>query len=210
MLYMLALTILVVIAGGTMIAKKKRWKMIMSLTCLVALVDITATVIQIYQHSGIDELKEYDTIVVLGSGVTRGKISEEGKNRMDAAIELQKKNQKAVMILSGGGSKKNELSEAQAMEQYLKEQKVTAKYIKESRSRNTFENIKFSSKYINKEDKVAIVTSDYHMYRALQNAKEFGWNALPHSYKTSAEDSFSSYIREVLAIHKMRLQRYWG
>ena len=50
------------------------------------------------------------------------------------------------------------------------------KIIKEDASRNTVQNLKFSAEYLDKEkDSVAVVTNDFHIFRAVNIARKAGY-----------------------------------
>lgn len=96
------------------------------------------------------------------------------KHRADTAINLYKNGIVGKLCLTGGIgflSKNREDSEASVMKKYMLEQGVSeASIIVEDKSRSTFENMKNSLSYIEKEcnadGKIVIITSDFHCKRA--------------------------------------------
>ena len=150
-----------------------------------------------------------DYIIILGCKIkSDGTLTPLLKARVDRAIEfarLQKENtdKDIIYIPSGGKGKDEVISEAQAMKNYLIDQGVKEKYILlEDKSRNTFENIKFSYKIIQKKMKnpnIAFSTTNYHVFRAgtiasKQNIKIEGIGAKTRTYYW-----INAFIREFVA-----------
>ena len=81
-----------------------------------------------------------------------------------------------IIIVSGGKGQGENTSEAEAMYRYLTQKGIDgSRIIKEEQSTNTDENMSYSAQFIeNKEDKVAIVTSNFHIFRAKLLAKAKG------------------------------------
>ena len=117
--------------------------------------------------------RDFDYVIIHGSGLLRGReVSKLLADRIDKAIEVYEKDPTPpILIPSGGKGRDEEISEAEAMEQYLIEHGIPKDHIiKEDRSTTTRENLAFSKKIIDERDAdpyVALVTSNYHVYRAL-------------------------------------------
>lgn len=117
--------------------------------------------------------RDFDYVIIHGSGLLRGKeVSKLLADRIDKAIEVYEKDPTPpILIPSGGKGRDEDISEAEAMEQYLIEHGIPKEHIiKEDRSTTTKENLAFSKKIIDERDAdpyVALVTSNYHVYRAL-------------------------------------------
>lgn len=122
--------------------------------------------------------KEVDYILVLGNGLKDGEISTILQQRLDTAYGYYKKNPESKFILSGGKSTEGEgIAEADAMEKYLLDLKIEeSKIIKENQSQTTYENIYFTSQIISTNDSLLIVTSNFHLWRAMRLAKNIGLN----------------------------------
>ncbi len=117
--------------------------------------------------SSVPESKDVEYVVVLGAGLHGDKVSYTLAYRLDAAIEYSIKNPEVTIIVSGGQGPDEDISEAEAMKKYLviagvKESQI----ILEDQSTSTEENIKFSKALMTENPSVAIVSSNYHMYRA--------------------------------------------
>lgn len=172
------------------------------LTVVVSIFVIFAVVETVIGISGITFRKQsVDYVIVLGAQVRGTEISKTLKYRLDRAAEYAKVHPNTVFILSGGQGDGEEISEAAAMYDYLKEHGV-AEYqmLKEEQSGSTYENLVYSKLLINEREKnrldwiknlmaqsgylvppeeevmirVGIVTSNFHMFRAKGIAKQIG------------------------------------
>ena len=121
----------------------------------------------------IPQKRDFDYVIIHGAGLLRGKeVSKLLADRIDKAIEVyQKDPTPPILIPSGGKGDDEDISEAEAMEKYLVEHGIPKEnIIKEDRSMTTRENLLFSKKIICQRGGspyVALVTSNYHVYRAL-------------------------------------------
>lgn len=117
--------------------------------------------------------RDFDYVIIHGAGLLRGKeVSKLLADRIDKAIEVyQKDPTPPILIPSGGKGDDEDISEAEAMEKYLIEHGIPKEnIIREDRSMTTRENLLFSKKIICQRGGspyVALVTSNYHVYRAL-------------------------------------------
>ena len=116
-------------------------------------------------------------IVVLGAQIKQNGPSIALARRLDAAAAYLEKNPDTLCVVSGGQGNNEPVSEAEGMYRYLTAKGIEAeRIIKEDRSRNTFENLEFSRKLIPEQiEKVGIVTSNFHVYRAVQLSKLHGF-----------------------------------
>ncbi len=161
------------------------------------------SVIVYYSNQSAPQKVEY--VVVLGARVNGTKLTGSLWRRLKTAEEYLKDeaNQNTKVIVSGGQGQGEDISEAQAMRDYLVEHGVEeSRIIMEDRSTNTYENIQFSRKIIgNDEASVAIVTNGFHIYRATAMAKKQGMtNAHGLSASSDPIMTFSYYIREGFAV----------
>ena len=89
-----------------------------------------------------------DAVIVLGAAVHGKTPSLTLKRRLDTAVKYHKQNPDAVIIVSGGQGVQEDITEAEAMRNYLIKNGVEAdKIIKEEAATSTFENFAFSKKY---------------------------------------------------------------
>ena len=117
-----------------------------------------------------------DYIIVLGAQVKENGPSVVLKFRLDAAYDYLVENESTVCIVSGGQGVNEPCSEAQGMKEYLEQKGIAPeRIIMEDKARNTAENIAFSSAFFDKEnDRVGIVTNNFHVFRGVSIAKRYG------------------------------------
>ncbi|MDO4439107.1 MAG: YdcF family protein [Eubacteriales bacterium] len=127
-------------------------------------------------------------VVVLGAKVYPDGISKSLKKRLDKAYEYHLENPDTIFVLSGGQGSDEVVPEALAMYNYLHLKGIPEeKLLIEMNSRNTLENIVFSKKQIDMDRKkhyysaypdplsIGILTSDFHVMRAVKIAKKQGY-----------------------------------
>lgn len=162
------------------------------------------------------ELKDVDALVVLGGGAyNTGILKEDSMKRLLTGFILHKRYQLPV-ILSGGASI-GRLPEAEIMRQLLEELGVDKKsIITEVRSRDTFENAKYVKEICQKKGfkRVALVTSAYHMPRAVSAFKKVGLDVVPYptDFKQDRSYNLYSYIPRAGVLHDSykALREYLG
>lgn len=117
-----------------------------------------------------------DYIIVLGALVREEGPSTILKERLDAAIDYLEENPDTLCIVSGGQGFNEPYSEAFGMKKYLVEKGVDeSRIILEDESLNTIQNIQNSMKLMDDKDSaVGVVTSNFHVYRAIGIAKKQG------------------------------------
>ena len=92
-------------------------------------------------------------------------------------MDYLESNPDTMVIVSGGQGADESVSEARGMQEYLLERGVAAERILvEENSTNTRENLLFSGELLDKQqDKVVLVTNNFHMFRALSIARKQGY-----------------------------------
>ncbi|MBC1433744.1 YdcF family protein [Paenilisteria rocourtiae] len=143
-----------------------------------------------------------DTIVILGSKV----IDDPARpmpvlqERLDASILFIEGHESAKVIVSGGQGEDETVSEASVMKDYLVEHGIEASRIEiEDKSMRTDENLA-NSKAEFELGKTVIVTSDYHLYRALMLANRQNIDATGLPAKTQFGALVKGVPREILSI----------
>lgn len=145
-------------------------------------------------------------LVVLGAQVRGKELTGSLYRRVERARKYLEDNPETVAIVSGGRGRGEDITEALAMEQYLRSRGIEKRrIIKEDRSRTTEENLRYSAEYIRDMGApVGIVTNNYHMYRACCYARKLGYRnpkALPAGCLPVC---FLNYmVREIFALIKM-------
>ena len=118
-----------------------------------------------------------DYVIILGAQWKTSGPSYVLQKRLDKAIEYLKANPETRVIVSGGQGYNEPISEAEGMKGYLEAAGIDPERIlTEDASTNTTQNLIYSGKLLDKsEDKVVIVTNNFHMFRALAIARKQGY-----------------------------------
>lgn len=118
-----------------------------------------------------------DYCIVLGAQWKASGPSAVLRKRLDRAVEYLKANPRTKVIVSGGKGDNEPIAEAEGMYEYLVQAGIEKERILvENKSRNTYENLVFSSSFLDKEnDSVVIVTNNFHVFRALGIARKQGY-----------------------------------
>ena len=150
-----------------------------------------------------------DFIIILGCQIKKdGTLTKLLQGRADRAIEfakMQKENtNKDIKFVPSGGQGDDEVvSEALAIKNYLVEQGIKEKdIIIEDKSKNTFENIKFSNNLIKekmKKAQIAFSTTNYHVFRAGCIANQQCLQMEGIGAKTKIYFWINAFIREFIA-----------
>lgn len=193
-------------------------------------------VVEILVFTGVAarDTRGLDYVIVLGARIKKDGLSKSLKKRLDRAIEYLDENPGTILVLSGGQGADEPISEAAAMRDYLVFNGVEEKQlILESRSRSTVENIAYSRVAIEEDQakrkkkrqdspmvvwpgpilevpdkpiKIGVLTSDFHVFRAVQIGKKWG---IPDIYGISCDSDpvlFPHFcVRECAAILKDKL-----
>lgn len=152
--------------------------------------------------------RDFDYVIIHGAGLLDGnKVSKLLADRLDKAIELyQKDPTPPIMIPSGGKGNDERISEAEAMAQYLIDKGIPANMIiKEDQSATTFENLKNSKAIIDAREGskyTVLVTSNYHVYRALRYCRKIGLKCTGVGSHVAFYYWPSALIREFVAVHR--------
>lgn len=116
--------------------------------------------------------KEYDYIIVLGAAVHGDTPSLSLVERMSAARDYMQAHPQTIAIVSGGQGSDENVSEAAAMTAWLTDNGIDkSRIIAEDKATSTLENLEYSFNIIRQRgddpnDSCAVVTSEYHIYRA--------------------------------------------
>ena len=151
-----------------------------------------------------------DYIVVLGSGIIGKKVTPLLAARIERGMELLYSNPNAVLIMSGGQGPGEDIPESVAMAAYAVGKGVDAeRIIMEQKSVSTEENLLFSRKLIDKEaPKIVIVTTAYHVFRALILAKQQGLKCVGFGAKTKWYFTLNALIREFVGYLRLTWKKH--
>lgn len=153
--------------------------------------------------------KHFDQIVVLGSGLFGDKVPPLLQGRICKGIKMQKCNPDAFMILSGGQGPGETIPEGRAMKRWaLQNGADPDRTICEVQSKNTKENLEFSRELFPRPNgKTCIVSTYYHVFRALLLSKEMNINALGYGSRTKLYFTINAFLREYIAYLNMTKKR---
>ena len=190
--------------------EKKPWRVVTNTVCvlfccLMAYI-VCGTGLVVYGMANTPG-QDVTTAVVLGCKVRDDCTpSATLRMRLDKTIEFLTENPDAVCIVTGGLGDDEPITEAECMKTYLMQKGIDESRIyTEDKATSTKENLLFSAQIIKEEigadvTEIALVTSDYHCFRAGITAKEAGLKAysLPAS---SPREMLPTYVlREVFGI----------
>ncbi|MBQ6439682.1 MAG: YdcF family protein [Mogibacterium sp.] len=151
--------------------------------------------------------KDFDYVIIHGAGLINGdKVSRLLQERLDKAIFVYRKDPSPTKLIPSGGKGSDEsISEAEAMKRYLLEQGIPeSDIIMEDQSTTTLENLKFSKDIIDSREErkyTALVTSNYHVYRALRYCRRVGLKCKGIGSHVAFYYWPSALIREFIAVH---------
>lgn len=141
-----------------------------------------------------------DYIIVLGAGVIGARVTPLLAARINRGIELLHYNPDAVLIMSGGQGPGEDIAEGEAMARYAEQKGVNLeKIIVEGKSRSTEENLSFSRELMDRDrPRVIVVTTAYHVFRALLLARHQGLKCVGFGAKTKWYFTLNALIREFI------------
>ena len=139
-----------------------------------------------------------DYIIVLGAGVIGTRVTPLLAARIDKGIELLHDNPDAVLILSGGQGPGEDIAEGETMARYAEQKGVDlGKIMVEGKSTSTEENLLFSRELMNQDrPRVIVVTTAYHVFRALLLARRQGLKCVGFGAKTKWYFTLNALVRE--------------
>lgn len=120
-----------------------------------------------------------DYLVVLGAGLdSDGSPSETLRYRLDAALAYLDApgNEGTCCVVTGGQGGDEPRTEASSMAAYLRERGISEdRIVLEERATSTVENLAYSRELLPADARVGVVTSDFHLFRALRIAERQGF-----------------------------------
>ena len=186
--------------------KKMRWLTITIAAMIISVLSFSAFLAAYGRRSTVDYTE--DAILILGAGILRGEPRPSLQMRLDQARIYHSRNPSAMIIVTGGLGYGQVISEAESMANYLISHGIPAgQIILEDMAHSTYTNMSFSRDVIDAHfetpPKVAIVTSNFHMFRSVRFARMHGIDAAVYSASTPLVGMPFYYVREVAAVIKM-------
>ena len=151
--------------------------------------------------------RDFDYVIIHGAGLLHGdQLTKLLRDRVDKAIQVYRKDPTPPKLIPSGGRGGDEtISEAEAMRRYLLAQGIPPEDIlMEDASTTTLENLRFSKQILDGQEGrkyTALVTSNYHVYRALRYCRRIGLRCTGIGSHVAFYYWPSALIREFIAIH---------
>lgn len=190
----------------------RRFLMLVLICALAAIIAYLGVVgMLVWKVNTLPPAENYDAIVVLGAQVKPdGTLSLQLTWRLDAAYEAWQK-EPGLIVVCGAQGANEPVPEAHAMRDYLMGKGVPEENILvDDTSYNTRQNIRHAAQLLaGREAKtVLVVTSDYHLPRAMALAEDEGLAATGIGARTLPQYWLKNYGREGLSWIKYWMQKY--
>jgi uncharacterized SAM-binding protein YcdF (DUF218 family) len=184
-----------------------KWiKRLSILSGVLATAVLTGIALDVYRFSLRDETRPADAAIVLGAAVYGERPSPIFRERINHAIRLYQDGHVQHIIFTGGVGHRDEMAEAEVGRNYALARGVPATAVLiETISTNTQENLANAQAVAaeNGLDSFLIVSTPYHMRRALTIADELGMEAYSSPTRTirwiSPFTQTLAFTREVVA-----------
>ena len=181
-------------------------RVVTALLC-VGLVAFAITEAFIIKASFGDPEESTDYLLVLGAKVNANGPSLALRNRIDAACGYLTAHPDSIAILSGGQGSDEPMTEARCMFEELVEMGIDPDRLwLEDQSTSTWENLKFTLALIEEKtgvrpEKLALVSNEFHLFRAGLIAEDLGLETLGVPAKTTLPFlKINYFIREAVAV----------
>ena len=180
---------------------------------LAAVFILTFVVVEglILYHAQKTKDENADVIIILGARLYGRTPSPALSHRLDRGYAYLIEHPETIAIVSGGLGRGEEVTEAEAMKDYLVTKGIAEeRLLIEDESFNTYENISFSINVLEEEMpslqlekmKFGIVTNSFHVFRGTLTAKEMGLDAFGIPSKTPPTTLVKGYLTEYLSVLK--------
>ena len=162
---------------------------------------LTAAISTVYDAAHPAAIPEVDYLIVLGAGLNGTAPSQSLLDRLRATRKYMELYPNSRAIVSGGQGDGEDITEAEGMFRWLTAHGIAPERILlEDRATSTIENLRFSMELIESHGgsaKIAILSSEYHLYRASRIAAAMGLEAETVAAETTHPSlRILYYIRE--------------
>lgn len=175
---------------------------LLSITLLFAFIILAGkNALSIYHYRLIDEIHTADCAIIAGAAVTGDQPSPVFQERLNHAVSLYRDGYIKMLIVTGGYSANNALSDAAVARRYLLSQNVPEQAILvEDRSQVTRENLHYAKMIMamNQLHNALIVSDPLHMKRIMSMAHDEGIEAWSSPTSTSRYRSFIARMNFLL------------
>ena len=143
-------------------------------------------------------------LIVLGGAIKHGRPCETLALRLDVAARLWHQSPTRIIVVTGGPTPDGTTTEAAEMARYLQECGVSADAVLlEPHARNTHENMTLSTALLDTHGfagQRCVISSDYHLWRALRDAQELGIRLTGIAAPTPRASILQQWCREIMTI----------
>ena len=185
----------------------KRLRKAFTVCLVIGLIIVGITEIFIIEASFGDPKEQVEYMVVLGAKVRHDGPSVSLWDRIRAAADYLEEHPDTVAIVSGGQGPDEPMTEAQAMYDKLTQLGIDGSRIwLEEEATSTWENITFALDIIEEKtgerpEKLGVLSSEYHLFRAGLLAKEAGVETVGIPAHTSRlSQMINHFMREVAGV----------
>ncbi len=155
-----------------------------------------------YKETHLPPVGEYDAIIVLGAQVKQdGTPSVALQRRMEAALESYNE-RPVLMIVCGAQGPDEPRAEGDVMRDFMLDHGVPpSDVVAETASFNTRENLEYAQAILAEHglSRALIVSSDYHIPRALELCRQVGIEAYGKGSPSKPEYFLKNHLREGLS-----------
>ena len=178
-LCLFAAAALVLLFGWLKKKQAKRLRAVLLVLVCLGLALLIAVEIPIIKNARTDAEPRADYLIVLGAGVNGHVPSLSLHNRLTAAQDYLESYPDAVAIVTGGQGPGEDSTEAEVMTAWLISRGIAPeRVVQEPLATSTEENLRYSMEIIRgrgeEDPRIAIVSSEYHLYRAKCMAQNLG------------------------------------
>ena len=166
-----------------------------------------------YMETHLPPVKESDVIIVLGAQVKEdGTPSAALERRLTAALESYEQNRQTIIVCGARGTNEPR-AEGDVMREWLLARGVQeSDVVAETGSFNTRENLRNAKAIMDERglSQALVVTSDYHVARALMLCRQEGVAATGKGSPSKPEYFIKNHFREGLSWIKLALETVKG
>jgi len=183
-------------------------KTVLFVFCCCGIVSFTAVQALILGHAFASDPPESDWCIVLGAGIRNSRPSKTLQRRIDITADYLVRHPGVRVVVTGGLEANETITEAEGMRRGLVAKGIDpARIYLEEEATSTWENLRYSMEIIFRSGgepgkSVAVVTSEFHLFRVRLLAARLGIDIYPVSAPTPWYLLPNACLREYFAIIK--------
>ena len=166
---------------GILKAMHKAFKILFGTVIVLGMIYVIVTQCMVISGFRNNNVRDLDYVIVLGSQVKPTGPAVVTRYRLDRAYDYAVENPDTIIIVSGGQGSNEPASEASVMRDYLIGRGIDeGRILIEDKSTNTSENLQFCAALYPEltGSSIGIISSDFHIFRALAIAKKCGYSEI--------------------------------